>query len=94
MAYLRARFGEQSTHTSVAMAALLVLAARTAGIDLADLVTSATGLLTALASASLAAKALLPDAAAPPASPISEAAGRGLERLAAALETRDQVPRP
>jgi hypothetical protein len=93
MAYLRARLTEQSTHTSVALAAVLVLTARAAGIDLTELLNSATGLLTALASASLAAKALLPDPAAPPASPISEAAGRGLERLAAALETRDQAPR-
>jgi hypothetical protein len=83
---------QQSTHSAIVMAVIVVFLAQIVGVDVVALTGRANELLVALAGLSVAAKAVLPDTK-PPAPPlISEAATRGLERLAAAMETREGPP--
>lgn len=83
---------QQSTHSAIVLGAILILLAQMVGVDLVALTNRTNELLVALAGVSLAAKAVLPDAAPAPPPLLSEAAVKGLERLASAMETRQEPP--
>lgn len=78
MDWIKKRLREQTTHSAVVLAIIMLFAAHAAGVDLVDLTKGAGDLLVALAAASAAAKVLLPEQA----NPLSDGAKSRLERLA------------
>lgn len=85
MKKLTALLRQQSTHSAVVLLVIVLLIANLNGVDVMALTDLIKQILVALAGISVAAKAILPDAPAPP---LPEHVANGLDRLSAALEGR------